>query len=229
MKKVLIIILVILITGSSYFFLKNNNVDKLNLSESEISSLNSAPVFYESESQKTAVNNVIEQYSADIGKNKTGYADYYLYVSIAQQYMLLGEGENAMKYFYLAIKDDPERSLPYSKAAGLLARAGLLDLAEQNYEKVVEVEPQSTNNYLELLDFLIKYRSNNTSKIQSYYTKARLETVDDVKILRSYAQWLASEKEYVRAIDILKFVLMQQPEEKEEISAEIQKLTKLVS
>ena len=84
------------------------------------------------------------------------YPDYTVYVSIANQYGLLGDGENELKYLEHALAlDATTTGLAWNNAGALFARLGAKATARMCYERAAAAQP--TGQYLQALaDFLKK-------------------------------------------------------------------------
>ncbi len=80
------------------------------------------------------------------------FTDYELYVSIANQYELLGDGRNAYEYFGRAVREDTANNtgLAWHNLGVLLARLGALETARIAYEKAAEIQP--IQQYLNALE-----------------------------------------------------------------------------
>lgn len=72
---------------------------------------------------------------------KAGVPDYDLYVGIASEYELLGDGKTAYQYFSKAIAVDPSRGLAYYNLGHLLEGLGALKTARSAYEAAAKAEP----------------------------------------------------------------------------------------
>ncbi len=86
------------------------------------------------------------------------FTDYELYVSIANQHELLGDGKSAYEYFGRAIREDTANNtgLAWHNLGVLFARLGALETARIAYEKAAELQPiQQYLNALE--DFRAAY------------------------------------------------------------------------
>ena len=224
-KKILIPIVAILVVISiGLYMYGTRNVLGQDLSSKEISALHTIASVYTKQSDLDTHQGLVKTYKDQIGKGIS--SDYDLNVAIAQQYGLLGDGENAYAYLQKAIKIDSEKSLAYLNLGNLFTNAQLYDKAADAFKMAVSVEPQYAQNHMALIDFYTKYKPNETSKIQSIFDDARKHTGDDVNILKLYAQWLTDTKNYVKAIDVWKLVLRQYPDSKDTIQREIDRITK---
>jgi tetratricopeptide (TPR) repeat protein len=69
-------------------------------------------------------------------------SDYEIYISIANQYHLLGDGESELKYLEYALGVDTELTgLAWYNLAVLLERLGALTTAHMAYEKAATAQP----------------------------------------------------------------------------------------
>ncbi len=223
--KIIFVVLAIIVVASILFFVKDRQADEIYLSENEKTALNSIPKPYdessEIENSLLKIENLKYEIEDDSENNRT---DYYLNIAIAQQYELLGDGTQSAIYLFKASKEESDRALPLLKLGELFTKAGLYDRAEKYFEKAISNEPQIVQNHIALLNLYIQKMSVGAGKVQSVFNNARNETGDDIEILRLYADWLESNGEYIRAIDILKFISRKDPEDKKEIELEIERL-----
>lgn len=85
------------------------------------------------------------------------YPDYTLYVSIANQYGLVGDGKNELAYLEKALALDTETTgLAWHNAGQLFARLGAYATARAALERAAAVQP--TSQYKEALaEFMTKY------------------------------------------------------------------------
>jgi len=70
------------------------------------------------------------------------YPDVNLYVSLANQYQLLGNGKQEYYYLGLAIAADPASGLPWHNLGVLMDRLGAKKTAQVAYDKAVSLQPQ---------------------------------------------------------------------------------------
>lgn len=86
-----------------------------------------------------------------------GRADYSLFVSIANQYDLLGDGKNELVYLEKALAIDPATTgLAWHNAGQLFARLGAYETARMAFEKAVAAQP-ITQYQRALVDFLSEH------------------------------------------------------------------------
>lgn len=72
---------------------------------------------------------------------KSDDVDAELYIAIASQYELLGEGKAAYNALNKAIKSNPTNGLAYANLARLMETLGAYETARMAYDKAVEVNP----------------------------------------------------------------------------------------
>jgi len=194
------------------------------LNSSQKSSLSKMVSIYTEEGQAAKAQDNIDVYLSKIGDGDLGV--YETYVGVAQQYKLLGEGIKAFEYYQKAVENNPDRSLAYLGVANLFLQTGLIEDADIYYQKAVEKEPQYIQNHLTYTDFLVRTFPTEKTKITNAFESAINHTGSDINALKAYASWLGDEKEYDKAIVLWKKVLEQNPENKESVQYEIDRLEK---
>ena len=107
---------------------------------------------------------------AEIGRLKglfgqEGYTDYELYISIANQYGLLGDGKGEYDYLTRALAIDSEATgLAWHNMGKLLERLGALKTARIAYDNMVKAQPV-IQYQTERLEFLRAYMPEDTEAI----------------------------------------------------------------
>ena len=89
-----------------------------------------------------------------LGNEDDDFTEYELYVSIANQYDLLGNGEREYQYLkYALAMDSQQAGLAWSNLGILLERVGAYHSAREAFEKSIAVQslPQYRQIYLEFL------------------------------------------------------------------------------
>lgn len=69
------------------------------------------------------------------------YSNYILYVSMANQYDLKGDGKNELAYLRKAITEDPATGLAWNNVGQLFVRLGAYTTARVAFERAVAVQP----------------------------------------------------------------------------------------
>ncbi len=128
--------------------------------------------------------------------------DYSIYVSIANQYTLLGDGANAYKYLLLALAIDSEKTgLAWYNLGSLMERLGALETARDAYGRAVEAQPHVEQYHVALIEFLIKSYPKDTSAIEASFAGAE-SNFQSPSIYQIQAPWLESEGRIESAIAI---------------------------
>ena len=135
-------------------------------------------------SVKKDMQNKIIDLSKKIGTDI--YPNYDIYIQIARDYTLTGEGENAYDFYILAVKDSPQKGLAFNNLGDLLARVGAYHTAHTAFAKAVIVEPSVELYWLSYLRFLTAYEKKSPAT-KGVFTKAMNATnsAPDVRIARA--------------------------------------------
>jgi tetratricopeptide (TPR) repeat protein len=111
---------------------------------------------YEDGAQKQAdVEKEIDHLKGLLGKGSI--ADYDLYVGIASQYELIGDGKSAYNYLSRAISDEPKRGLAYMNMGHLMEEMGAFTTAHKAYDAAVAAEPNNPVYQTARQEFLIHH------------------------------------------------------------------------
>lgn len=95
------------------------------------------------------------------------HPDYTLYVSIANQYDLLGDGASELVYLEKALAIDATTTgLAWNNAGALFERLGVLATARMAYERAVAAQPIAQYRQT-LADFLKKHYPEDTAAIKA--------------------------------------------------------------
>ena len=89
-----------------------------------------------------------------LGNEDDGFSEYELYVSIANQYNLLGDGEKEYRYLKYALAIDSQQTgLAWNNLGALLEKLGAYRSARAAFEKgiIAQPLPQYRQVYLEFL------------------------------------------------------------------------------
>lgn len=115
------------------------------------------------------VENEIDRLKGLLGSGK--FTDYDIYVGIAGQYSLLGEGKKAYEYLLVAIEENEARSLAYSNLGTLLGKVGAPESGKIAYEMALDRDDNVTNriNYIQHLE---QYFADDLDLVESAHTFA---------------------------------------------------------
>lgn len=134
----------------------------------------------------------IQRLSALVG---TGVeSDTALYVGIANQYELLGNGGREYDYLGRAIDADKNvtSGLPWHNLGVLMERLGALETARVAYERATLIQPDMKVYHYAYFEFLTTRMKSDTARIEKEYAKALSDLGQDADILALYSAWKQS-------------------------------------
>lgn len=106
-----------------------------------ISSWTWTGVYKDGATKQAATEQEIARLKGMVGKQ--GAETYDLYVGIAGQYELLGDGASSYRYLGKAIKEDGKRGLAYMNMGHLMESLGAFTTAGIAYDRAVALEPNN--------------------------------------------------------------------------------------
>ncbi len=135
---------------------------------------------------KNVIQTKIISLSEKIGKGI--YPNYDIYIQIAQEYEMLGDGYNAYKFYLLATKDKPQKALAFNNIGNLLARLGAYNSAHDAYIRATTLEPSVELYWISYLNFIALHEKTalTTATVFTSAMKAT-NSATDVRIAR--ANW----------------------------------------
>lgn len=108
--------------------------------------------------QEAKVYKEIQRLTTLIGNQEQEPTDYIVYVSIANQYRVLGDGQNVYQYLVKALDIDWEKTgLAWHNMGQLLKELGTLKSARAAFEHAIKAEPYIQQYHLSYIDFLRVY------------------------------------------------------------------------
>ena len=133
--------------------------------------------------------------------NSEEFTDYQLYIQIATQYELLGDGAQAYAFLNKAAAIDPVHTgLAWANLGELMERLGAFNTGRIAYAKAVEAQSSVMGYHTARLAFLIQHFSNDTEAVEGAFGEAQAKFGDAPQILQLKAQWLTSLKKFSEAI-----------------------------
>lgn len=130
----------------------------------------------------------IDRFSNLVGKGT--YTDMILFVSIANQYDLLGDGKQEYDYLNRAVVEGGETTgLPWHNLGVLMTRLGALQTARIAYEKATLVQSGLKQWHYAYLAFLTTHMKDNVALIEKEFTVAKENVGQDPDILQLYSEW----------------------------------------
>jgi Tfp pilus assembly protein PilF len=150
---------------------------------------------------------------------------YEIAVGLSGLYTTLGDGKNALVYLNKAVNVTPERSLAYMNAGDLFSRVYATTSARTYFEMGLSKEPQYEQNHVLYISYL-RTSGAPQADIEKAFTEGLERTGRNDNILKEYATWLTGEKRFADAIKIWEEELTRNPNNKNAIQQEIQRLKK---
>lgn len=123
---------------------------------------------------------------------KETYTDLALYVAIANQYGLLGDGKQEYEYLGRAIKANTTSGLPWHNLGVLMEKLGALQTARTAYENATLIQPEMKNYQLAYINFLIARLPSDTATIEEAFAEALLNFHQDAELLALRSKWKGS-------------------------------------
>lgn len=156
-----------------------------------IASWNFKGVYTDNPELVTKAKEEIKRLSDLIGKGT--YTDMALYVGIANQYELLGEGSPEYDYLGRAIEAGGTASgLPWHNLGVLMERLGALETARVAYEKATLIQPEMKFYHYAYFEFLTTRMKEDAVRIEKEYAAALSNLGQDSDVLSLYSEWKQS-------------------------------------
>lgn len=153
---------------------------------------------------------------------------YQIYVGIAAQYELLGDGKQAYAYLNRAAEIDPiHTGLAWANLGELMERLGAFNTGRIAYAKAVEAQSAVMAYHIARLEFLTAHFSEDTGAVEGAFSEAEAQFGEMAAILQIKGQWLSSIGKTREAIAVWQKVrALVTPTMRPVIDQEIQRLQK---
>ncbi len=157
----------------------------------------------------------MEKLQAALEDEATEPTDYSIYVSMAGQYTLLGDGKNTLKYLEKALAiDSVKTGLAWHNVGVLMERLGALNTARTAYARAAESQSQIDAYHIARFNFLVKHFSEDKEAIDAALNEAAIEFGEDDRfVMNARAEWLEIQEEWQDAIGVWEKILIVSPEE----------------
>lgn len=120
-----------------------------------------------------------------------GNTDYILYVSIAGQYELLGDGAKEYEYLLRALAEDSKTTgLAWYNLGTLLVRLGAFESARIAYSRAVAAQPSFDQYQTRYLEFLTQQFPKDDTAIEKAFADASVASDGSSTVLQIRARWL---------------------------------------
>ena len=166
------------LAGSAWWFTQNSFTHPLPLSEGDIvSSWDFQGTYKDGGTLEKKANDEIVRLEGFLGGDQSGTdddpTDYIIYVSIANQYELLGDGQRAYESLGRAVAiDSIYTGLAWHNLGNLMARFGAYKTARIAYAKAVEAQSSVEQYHIARLQFLSAHFAEDDSAIEAAFGEA---------------------------------------------------------
>lgn len=192
-----VVVLTALIIGGAWFFVGEKPVNSFSIDQTLLPSEWQYKGLYTTPDQIAKIENNIKGFQGRTGA--TTEEKYDLAITIAQEYMRIGKGQEAYDHLVDAAKIDPVNSITYQTMGGLFESLNALPAAETALKKGIEVQPHIPQNHLALINFY-KKQAREAIQIDDAFNTALDETKQNGNVLMEYGQWLEEEKRFADAL-----------------------------
>ncbi len=169
--------------------------------------------------------NEIARLESLIGNEEDDNTDYTVYVSIANQYGLLGDGAKEYIYLQKALAIDPEHTgLAWHNVGALMERLGAFQTAREAYSRAVQAQNQILQYQMAYLIFLTNHFPEDSAAIEGVLNEAKLVYGDNPSLFEIQARWLEETGKIQEAIDVWKKIRELSPQAAAVVDAEIARL-----
>lgn len=203
-----IAVVVALIIGGAWFFVGKTSVNSFAIDKTLLPSKWQYKSLYTAPDQIAKIESNIKGFRERTGA--TTEEKYDLAVTIAQEYMRIGQGKEAYNYLLQAEKIDPVNSITYQTMGMLFESLSAYDASELAFKKGIEAQPHIPQNHFALINFY-KKQGSNAVLIDETFASALEATGRNINILMEYGQWLEGEKRLNDALLVWKEVLARNP------------------
>ncbi len=219
----------LLIAASAWWYTQKPTVYKYSLAAGDtIASWEFQGSYKDGGPLEQKANDAIVRLREQLQDAATEPTDYSVYVSIASQYTLLGDGKSAYESLLHALAIDPEKTgLAWHNMAALMERLGALNTARDAYTRAVDAQPHIEQYHTARLEFLTKSFPEDVATIEADITDAATR-FGSPTIFQIEANWHTKAKRYQEAIDAWKEVQKLVPQQDPAIDKEIARLRALL-
>ncbi len=177
-KNFLIVLIALVLIGGGIWYVSQSQTGQSRLVAGEsVSNWDFTGVYTGNTELEARAEAEIERLEGLFGEE--GSSEYELYVSIANQYDLLGDGKKEYEYLNKALALDSERTgLAWNNLARLFEKLGAYKSALQAFDAAVAAQP-SLQNQEARLDFLRTRMPENTAAIAQAEAQLR-DTAGDL-------------------------------------------------
>ncbi|MEK7134049.1 MAG: hypothetical protein AAB804_03180 [Patescibacteria group bacterium] len=153
-----------------------------------------------------------------------GNTDYIIYISIANEYSLLGDGAKEYEYLRRALAEDStETGLAWYDLAVLLTRLGAFESARVAHEHAIQAQPES-QYVTAYLEFMTQHFSDDTEAVEKTFVDIKTLFGEHATLSEIRARWLEKTGRIKEAIAEWRNVLILSPGSASAVNVEIRRL-----
>ena len=218
-----LVLIIVIVIGWYYFAKVRTQLVPVNPNDS-IAAWSFKGIYTNNDALVSKANADIAKLTGMLGKGE--YSDYDLYVGLAQDYDLLGDGQSEYAYLQKAISSSIKNGIAWNNLGDLMTKLGAFSSARDAYAKAVASEPTVGMYQESQLRFLITYFPQDTVAIEDTFNNGIKES-SDANLLPIEAEWLTSTGSTTAAIDAWKKFAAYVPAHSQQQDAINQKIAQL--
>ena len=204
-RNISIVVLIIAAIGAGYWFMTSGAHILPIAAGDTIRSWDFQGAHKDGGANEQKAHDEIARLEAGLKDAETEPTDYLLYVSIANQYVLLGEGKSAYDYLGKALEIDSEKTgMAWHNMGALLEQLGAYNTARIAYDRAAEVQPVVETYHIARVQFLMKHFVEDSAAIESALQHAEQTFGTEYPvILQLRHEWLVSQGKSAEAAAML--------------------------
>ncbi|MBI5457034.1 hypothetical protein HY969_04835 [Candidatus Kaiserbacteria bacterium] len=196
MRNILIVLALVAVLGVAAYWYSRSSSHMLPIASGDsIESWDFQGSYNDDGPNEKRARDEIVRSEAGLEDEATDPTDYVLYVSISNQYMLLGEGKAAYEALGKALEIDAEKTgLAWHNLGSLMERLGAINTARIAYEKAAEVQPVVEAYHSARVQFLLKYFPEDSAALEAAFSRAeRTFGTDHPVVMQLRYEWLVKQ------------------------------------
>jgi tetratricopeptide (TPR) repeat protein len=193
-KNILLGIVALILIAGAWWFMQRTSHPLPLVAGDTVSSWDYQGTYEDGGDLEKRTRDLIARLEGQLGGDQSGGddnpTDYELYVGIANQYELLGDGKAAYEYLGKAISIDPVKTgLGWRNLGALLERLGAVNTARSAYSRAVEAQVHIMEYHIARLEFLVRHFPDDATTIDAAIAEAEAQFGETPEILQIQAQW----------------------------------------
>lgn len=204
-------VIVVVIALVAVWFFGNRNTSNNQPEEKLVLKVNTLL----SPEQVAATQSKVELLREQIAKRDTkGDTDLLVpYITLGQQYELLGELGLARDAYMGAASENPNAGLPWIDLGILYPRMGSNNLATSAFKRAISLEPTLVQAWEGIINFSRNNLNYGISETKALYAEALKATSNNARLYKAYADYLVSIGERANAVTLYENLVKAYPED----------------